>query len=85
MTIQKDGQELTFKYNAASLVFSFNSKLSSYNIEKVSDRDKFEEAFGRWSDFDYKDITKITYGKNTIYEDNNFKEMNLEEEYVPTR
>lgn len=85
LTINKDGIEQTFKYNAASLVSSYNSKLSCYNIEKVSDRDKFEENFGRWSDFEYRDITKITYGKNTIYEDENFKNMDLEEENVPTR
>lgn len=85
LTIDKDGIEQTFKYNAATLISNYNSKLSCYNIEKVSDRDKFEENFGRWSDFEYKDITKITYGKNTIYEDTNFKNLNLEEENVPTR
>ncbi len=85
LTINKEGIEQTLKYNAASLVSSYNSKLSCYNIEKVSDRDKFEENFGRWSDFEYKDIIKITYGKNTIYEDTNFKNMGLEEEDVLTR
>lgn len=85
LTINKDEIEQTFKYNAASLVSSYNSKLSYYNIEKVSDRDKFEENFGKWSDFEYRDITKITYGKNTIYEDTNFKNMNLQEEDVLTR
>ncbi len=85
LTINKDGIEQTYKYNAATLVSSYNSKLSCYNIEKVSDRDKFEENFGRWNDFEYRDITKITYGKNTIYEDTNFKNLNLEEENVLTR
>lgn len=85
LTIDKNGIEQTFKYNAATLISNYNSKLSCYNIEKVSDRDKFEENFGRWSDFEYRDITKITYGKNTIYEDTNFKNLNLEEENVPTR
>ncbi len=85
LTINRDGIEQTLKYNAASLISSYNSKLSCYNIEKVSDRDKFEENFGRWSDFEYKDITKITYGKNIIYEDTNFKNMDLEENNVLTR
>lgn len=85
LTINKDGIEQTFKYNAESLVSSYNSELSSNYIEKVSDRDKYDENFGRWNDFEYKDITKITYGKNTIYEDTNFKNIELEDNDALTR
>lgn len=85
ITINRDKIEQTFKYDASALASSYNSKLSCFNIDKVSDRNKFEENYGRWSDFEYEDIIKMTYGKNTIYEDKNFKEKSLEEEYEFTR
>lgn len=85
ITINRDKIEQTFKYDASTLASSYNSKLSCFNIGKVSDRNKFEENYGRWSDFEYEDIIKMTYGKNTIYEDNNFKEKSLKEEYEFTR
>lgn len=74
LTINKDGVEQTFKYNADALINNYNSSyLSTYNIEKLADRNLFEETFGRWNDLHYEDIIKITYGKNTIYEDEKFK------------
>ena len=80
LTINKDGTEQTFKYNADALIHNYNSSyLSTYNIEKLADRNLFEETFGRWNDLHYEDIIKITYGKNTIYEDTNFKEKEVEE------
>lgn len=80
LTINKNGIEQTFKYNADALKNSYNSSyLSTYHIEKLADRNLFEETFGRWDDLHYEDITKITYGKNTIYEDTNFKEKEVEE------
>jgi len=39
----------------------------------LSDRNAFEENYGRMADIHYEDIIKITYGKNIIYEDDNFK------------
>lgn len=79
LTVNKDDKELTFKYDAHTLLLRYDTNLSSYSIDKLADRNKFEELFGRWSDFDYQDITKITYGRNTIYEDENFKSLSLEE------
>ena len=34
----------------------------------ASDRKEFERLFGRYADYNAEDITKITYGRNTIYE-----------------
>ncbi len=80
LTINKDGVEQTFKYKADALIHNYNSSyLSTYNIEKLTDRNLFEEKFGRWNDLHYEDIIKITYGRNTIYEDTNFKEKEVEE------
>ncbi len=74
LTINKNGIEQTFKYNAQDLINNYNfSYLSTHGIEKLQDRNLFEETFGRWNDLHYEDIVKITYGKNTIYEDENFK------------
>lgn len=73
VTINKDGIEQSFIYDADSLKYYNSSYLSSYNIVKLADREKFEEAFGRHADFHFPDITKMTYGKKTIYEDSNFK------------
>ena len=83
LTINKDDKEQTFKYNANTLLNSYDSSyLSSSYIEKLADRNLFEDTFGRWGTLHYKDITKITYGKNTIYEDTNFKVK--EEEFCLT-
>lgn len=66
VTVQKDGQELTFKTDADSLIGHRNF----YNTSRISapDRRKFERMFGRGADYSAVDITKITYGRNTIYE-----------------
>ena len=66
VTIQKDGQELTFKAAAGSLT-GHRNYYSSFEIP-AQDRRKFEEMFGRYADYTAEDITKITYGRNTIYE-----------------
>lgn len=81
VTINKDGIEQTFIYDADSLKRYDSNYLSPYNIIKRSDREMFEENFGRSEDFYFSDIVKMTYGKSTIYEDNNLiinnKEDNL--------
>lgn len=82
VTVSKDDIEQTFSYDANSLTCYNASYLSTFNIIKLSDREKFEEKFGRYSDFSFKDIIKITYGRNTIYEDKNFKKMDLEDEDI---
>ena len=40
---------------------------STFHIP-AADRRKFEEAFGRHAEYTAEDITRITYGRNTIYE-----------------
>lgn len=66
VTVQKDGQELTFKTPASSLIGHRNC----YNTYDISapDRREFEKLFGRYSDYTAEDITRITYGRQTIYE-----------------
>ena len=66
ITVQKDGQELTFKAAASSLIGHRNYYNSS-NIP-AQDRREFERLFGRHASYTAEDITKITYGRNTIYE-----------------
>lgn len=66
VTVQKDGQELTFKAEANSLT-GHRSYYSTYNIP-AQDRREFERVFGRHSSYSAEDIARITYGRNTIYE-----------------
>ena len=66
VTIQKNDVEMTFKVPANGL----NGYRISYNTWDIpaADRREFYEAFGRSADYTAEDITKITYGRNTIYE-----------------
>ena len=66
VTIQKSGQEMSFRTGTSSLRGCFNSYSSSRIA--AADRGEFERLFGRYADYKAEDITKITYGKNTIYE-----------------
>lgn len=66
VTVQRDGQELTFKAAARSLI-GHKNYYNTYDIP-AQDRREFEQMFGRHADYTAEDITKITYGKNTIYE-----------------
>lgn len=66
VTIQRDGKALTFKAEADSLL----GPRSSYNTSSIAapDRRRFEQEFGRSWDYRPEEITRITYGRNTIYE-----------------
>ena len=66
VTVQKEEGELTFKTQASSLTGQWAS-YSTYDIP-AADRRTFEQMFGRHADYGPEDITKITYGRNTIYE-----------------
>ena len=66
VTVQKAEQELTFKTEASSLT-GYKNYYSTYGIP-ASDRREFEKLFGRHADYSAEDITRITYGRNTIYE-----------------
>lgn len=79
LTINKNGIEQTLKYETKFILYC-DKHLYTYHIANVSDRKKYEENYGRSSDIEYKDITKITYGKNIIYEDKNFKVNEIEED-----
>ena len=66
VTVQKDGQELTFKAAASSLA-GHRNYYNTYDIP-AQDRREFERVFGRHANYAAEDITKITYGRHTIYE-----------------
>ena len=66
VTVQKDGQELTFKAAAGSLT-GHRNYYSTSDIP-ASDRKEFERLVGRYADYNAEDVVKITYGRNTIYE-----------------
>lgn len=66
VTVYKDGQTLTFKTAAKSLR-GFKNYYNTYDIP-AQDRREFERMFGGYADYNAGDITKITYGRNTIYE-----------------
>ena len=71
--IHKNGLNFDFKYDASSLERNWDcSYLWTYNMP-ASDREDFEDLFGKNEDFHYKDITKIEYRNNIIYLDKDFK------------
>lgn len=71
VTVNKDDKDFTFKYEARTLKFAPDSYYSSYNM-KASDRREFENLFGRSANFYPNEITKITYGRNVIYDASEF-------------
>ena len=66
VTVVKPEGELTFKTAARSLI-GHRNYYSSFDIPFQSRRE-YERLFGRHSDYHAEDITRITYGRNTIYE-----------------
>lgn len=66
VTVQKDEQELTFNAAANSLI----GPRDFYSVYDIAAQDRciFEQMFGRHTNYKVEDITRITYGKNTIYE-----------------
>lgn len=82
ITINYYGDELTFKFSK----YSFESALerndkqeSGYNkayesVEKFLKEHKDQSVSGR-TDFDFFNITKISYGKNILYEQKEEKEL----------
>lgn len=66
VTVQKDGEELSFKTGTTPLRGRYNSYSSSHIA--AADRQEFERLFGRYSNYSAEDIIRITYGKKTIYE-----------------
>lgn len=67
VTIFKDGKEFTFKTETSSLTSGvYCNYYSTYHIQ-ASDRQKFEELFGRSADYTANEITKIVYCKKPLY------------------
>ena len=66
VTVQKDGEELTFKMDAGRMK-GHQTHYSTYYIP-AADRRRFEQVFGRNAGFRAEDVIRITYGRNTIYE-----------------
>lgn len=67
VTVGKDGHEFTFKTEASHLTRDPGSHYSTWYIS-AADRREFEKLFGRNADYTPDDITRITYGRNTLYE-----------------
>ena len=78
VTVQKDGQELTFK-TAASYITGCRNYYSSSGMP-APDRREFERLFGRLANYGAEDIVRITYGRNTIYEAPPAQAENMTEE-----
>ena len=67
VTIEKEGAELTFKYEARLMRHDCGMHYYAFHIP-APERAKFEEMFGRHADFGPLDIKRITYGKKVLYE-----------------
>lgn len=67
ITVEKDGAELTFKADAREVIRS-GDKYSPYCIVSGAERREYEALFGRYMEFSVQDITRITYGRNVLYE-----------------
>lgn len=67
VTVNIEGKELTFKYEAEKLRRDCGTDYNTWDIP-AKDRREYERLYGRNRDFAPEDITKITYGRKTIYE-----------------
>lgn len=78
VSINKEDKDFTFKYETRTLTVAPSSYYSTYNM-KASDRREFEDMFGRNADFYPNEITKITYGRNVIYDSSEFDMTEIED------
>lgn len=67
VTIQKDDAAFTFKTDASVLRRDPHGYYGTWYMA-APDRNRFESQFGRNAHYYPEDITKITYGRNTVYE-----------------
>lgn len=67
VTINKDGEEFTFKTEAHELRRDCTSYYNSWNMV-AADRRKFEKRFGRHAEYYPKEIVRITYARAVLYE-----------------
>ncbi len=75
VTVFKEGQEMAFK-TAASSLRGCRDSYSTYDIQSA-DRQRFDQAFGRYADYTADEIVRITYGRNAIYEAAPSQEENI--------
>lgn len=66
VTIKKNDIEFTFKVGANSLHGNYGEYYPAWCIVE-SDRKKFEELFGRNTNYAPKEIIRITYAKKELY------------------
>ena len=66
VTVQKNGEELSFRTGTTPLRGRYNSYSTSHIA--AADQGEFERLFGCHVNYTAGDITRITYGRNTIYE-----------------
>ena len=66
VTVQKKGEELSFRTGTTPLRGRYNSYSTSHIA--AADQAELERLFGRHVNYTAGDITRITYGRNTIYE-----------------
>ena len=66
VTVQKGGKALTFKMETGQMK-GYRTFYSTFHVPSA-DRRKFERLFGCYADFNAGDVTRISYGRNTIYE-----------------
>jgi len=66
VTVEKEGAELTFKYEARFLRTDCGMHYYTFYIP-APERKKFEELYGRHAEFGPLDIKQITYGKKVLY------------------
>lgn len=67
ITINKDGEEFTFKTEARELRRDCTDHYHVWNIV-ATDRRKFKERFGKNTEYYPKEIVRITYAKTVLYE-----------------
>lgn len=67
VTIRRDGEEFSFKTEAAELRRDCGEHYNSWNIA-AADRRAFEKRYGRHADYTPQEIVRITYGRSTLYE-----------------
>jgi hypothetical protein len=81
VTVEKDGEELTFK-TGTSYLYGYRSSYSTSGMA-APDRREFERLFGRYAQYTAEDVTKITYGKKTVYEAPSSHEESMAESAGP--
>ena len=67
VTINKDGEEFTFKTEAQELRRDCSDHYHVWNMV-AADRQKFKERFGKNTEYYPKEIVRITYARAVLYE-----------------